>query len=77
MTFLVKAILLAVIAGCAPAAMKTGPEHPASPDAPTGRLAGPPAALRPGVVDISIPEPKKQQVPKPKQPPAQGHEGHH
>jgi hypothetical protein len=56
----VKAILLAVLAGCAPAAMNVGPDHPASAEAPTGRLAGPPPALRAGIADISIPEPVKQ-----------------
>jgi hypothetical protein len=40
--------LLVLLAACAVAA----PPHPeaARPDAPTGRLAGAPASLRPGVV---------------------------
>ena len=50
-----KTLLLALLVGCAPQAMTTSAEHPANPDAPTGRLAGPPAALRPGVADVSTP----------------------
>ncbi len=50
-----KPLLLAVLVGCAPQAMTTNARHPANPDAPTGRLAGPPVALRPGVADISTP----------------------
>ena len=50
-----KALLVALLVGCAPTAMTTTAEHPAHPDAPTGRLAGPPAALRPGVADVSTP----------------------
>lgn len=50
-----KALLLALLLGCTPKAMTTTAEHPANPDAPTGRLAGPPAALRPGVADVSTP----------------------
>ena len=50
-----KALLLTLLVGCAPQAMTTKAQHPANPDAPTGRLAGPPAALRPGVADVSTP----------------------
>lgn len=50
-----RALLLALLVGCAPQAMTTNAQHPANPDAPTGRLAGPPAALRPGVADVSTP----------------------
>ncbi len=54
------ALLLIVIAigGCAPRAISLPPGHPARADAPTGRLAGPPAALRRGVAaDAVIPPP--------------------
>jgi hypothetical protein len=51
-----KASLLILVLGCAPTAIAVGPEHPANPDGPTGRLAGPPPALRAGVADIAIPE---------------------
>jgi len=46
-----RAALLAVmlLAGCAAHAPAPGADHPANPRAPTGRLAGAPAALRPGV----------------------------
>jgi len=37
------------LAACAPRATSISSEHPANPDAPIGRLAGPPPALRPGV----------------------------
>jgi hypothetical protein len=85
----VKTVLLALLAGCAPAAMTTTAEHPAHPDAPTGRLAGPPPALRPGAADVSTPgdqakPPASQQTPgkaradepQPAPPAHQGHEGH-
>lgn len=77
--------LLAALIGCAPAAMPLTAEHPASPEAPTGRLAGPPPALRPGVADAApaASEPAKP-PPPPSSPPAghdhdhgASHEGHH
>jgi hypothetical protein len=60
----------AVIAGCAvaPAALPAG--HPANAAAPTGRLAGPPASLRPGV--ISYPD-----IPAHAADPAAEHHHHH
>lgn len=42
-------LVLVIAAGCAPRAIAVTPDHPAHPDAAPGRLAGPPAALRPGV----------------------------
>jgi hypothetical protein len=51
----VKTIAFVLLAACSPTAMSTPAEHPANPDAPIGRLAGPPAALRPGVADASTP----------------------
>lgn len=43
---------------CAPRALSLPPGHPARTDAPTGRLAGPPAALRAGVAaDALVPPP--------------------
>ncbi|MEO6773445.1 MAG: hypothetical protein ABI467_10560 [Kofleriaceae bacterium] len=39
------------VAGCAPSTPALGAHHPANPAAPTGRLAGAPVTLRPGVVD--------------------------
>ena len=50
-----RAVLVALLVSCAPPAMTMTAEHPANPDAPAGRLAGPPAALRPGVADLSNP----------------------
>lgn len=44
-----RAIVLAVLASCA-VAPSIPADHPASPQAPIGALAGAPAALRPGVV---------------------------
>jgi len=48
-----RCLVLAVLAlaGCAPRAYRIEASHPASPTAPIGRLAGPPAALRAGVVE--------------------------
>jgi hypothetical protein len=64
------AACLAALTGCAPAALTVTLEHPASPDAPGGRLAGPPAALRPGVVEAAPPAGAPAQ-------PAHDHRGHH
>jgi hypothetical protein len=63
---------LAIVAGlglgaCAPRAMSVTPDHPANPEAPIGRLAGPPPAGRPGVARTTEPA-------KPVEP--DGHQGH-
>jgi hypothetical protein len=63
--------IAAFVAGCAPKAMPLTPAHPAHAGAPTGRLAGPPPALRPGVVAS---EPHVEAPPAPSH---RGHEGHH
>ena len=44
-----------VLVACAPRATSLAPDHPASANAPTGRLAGPPPALRPGVAETVEP----------------------
>lgn len=49
--------MFALLIGCTPAAQAITPAHPAHPEAETGRLAGPPAALRPGVVEVTPPAP--------------------
>ena len=67
------ALALALLTACAPRALVVTQDHPAHRDAPTGRLAGPPAALRPGVVTIEKPAPAKAQ---PATTPPTGHEGH-
>jgi hypothetical protein len=41
-------LVLAFVAGCAMAPASLPASHPASPSAPTGRLAGAPATLRAG-----------------------------
>ncbi len=67
------AVVLA-IAGCAPRAMPVPGEHPANPNATPGRLAGPPAALRPGVAssaEAQPPAPATGTVPS-----GSGHEHH-
>lgn len=45
------AIWVLGLAACAPRPQQLTASHPANPAAPTGRLAGPPPALRPGVVE--------------------------
>jgi hypothetical protein len=65
-------LILALLVGCSPAAIPMTPDHPANPEAPGGRLAGPPAALRRGVA-----EPTATPARSPSEPPAKGHEGHH
>jgi hypothetical protein len=47
----VKTIAFLLFTACSPSAMSTPAAHPANPDAPIGRLAGPPPAVRPGVAD--------------------------
>ena len=47
--------------GCAVAVPPVAADHPSSPKAPIGRLAGAPATLRPGVVDYQLPKPPPQQ----------------
>lgn len=65
-------LLFALFAiGCAPRAMTVTPDHPAHPDAEPGRLAGPPSALRPGVVTLEAPARTKQRPAK-----APAHQGH-
>jgi len=62
---------LGLLSACAPAATPLGATHPANPRAPTGRLAGPPPALRKGVAES--PEPAE---PAPAPAPAHDHGGH-
>jgi hypothetical protein len=45
-----RAIVFASLTACAVSANPPAPSHPANAAAPIGRLAGAPAALRPGVV---------------------------
>jgi hypothetical protein len=52
-----KVTLLALLVGCTPPGLTTSAEHPANPNAPAGRLAGPPPALEPGVADMPPPAP--------------------
>jgi hypothetical protein len=67
-----RALLFALLVGCTPSAQAITPAHPAHPDAEPGRLAGPPAALRPGVADVSTPPPTTTPATPAKDP----HEGH-
>jgi hypothetical protein len=46
-----KLLLLALITACAVPKRQVATPHPASTEAPTGRLAGAPPSLRPGVID--------------------------
>lgn len=66
----IRASLLLALVGCAPTAMTVGADHPANASAPTGRLAGPPAALRPGVAVAPAPEPTAPVDHSQHQPPA-------
>jgi hypothetical protein len=61
------------------------PGHPADPAATTGRLAGPPPALRPGITEPAAPGATNQPAapgghdvhpPAPPTPPPSEHEGH-
>lgn len=80
------------VAACTPRTLAITPAHPAHPDAESGRLAGPPPALRPGVTESADQRPAEQpSAPSteheghgkpeqesltPKTPPSTGHEGH-
>jgi hypothetical protein len=50
LTLLLAAAVVAAAGACAARAPAVPTTHPASPSAPSGRLAGAPASLRPGVV---------------------------
>jgi len=68
MRFVKLAVVFSWVVGCTPAAMTVGAEHPANPDAPAGRVAGPPPALRPGAADpVPVPPPPPVEV-KPPEP---------
>lgn len=68
--------LAALLSSCAPRALPLTPEHPAHPDAEPGRLAGPPPALRPGIVQLESPAANapasSEPAPASPQTPAQG-----
>jgi hypothetical protein len=66
-------LLLLLGSSCAPAALPVARNHPASASAPTGRLAGPPAALRPGIAGEIQADP----APPAADAAAGGHEHHH
>jgi len=65
-----RVLAVVVCAGCAVAVPSLPADHPANPRAPTGRLAGPPATLRPGVVTYS-------DVPVHRDEPSDMHHHHH
>lgn len=50
--------LVVFAVACSPSAVTIDAQHPANPKAEPGRLAGPPAALRAGVVDTQKPADK-------------------
>lgn len=78
-----QALIVVALAACAPStALPAG--HPARPDAPVGRLAGPPPALRAGVAASAASTPaspstppadRTQPPPREPTPPIHGH--HH
>ena len=79
------AIIACGVASCAPRGIVMSPEHPADPAAPTGRLAGPPPALWPGIAESVPPGADKQPAapgghevhpPAPPTQPPSEHEGH-
>lgn len=64
-------VVLVLLAGCAAKQRPVPATHPASADAPVGRLAGAPPALRPGVVQY-------KDVPAMREgPPPDTHHHHH
>jgi len=64
----VKRFAFVVLVSCTPSAITVGAEHPANPDAPAGRVAGPPPALRPGAADpVPVPPPPPVVVKPPEQ----------
>jgi len=63
--------LLVLLTACAVHAPAIPAQHPASPTAPPGRLAGAPPALRAGVVEY------KDVPATPAEPPPAGHHHHH
>lgn len=78
-------LVLTIAAACTPRARPLPANHPARTDAPTGRLAGPPAALRPGATDDAPPPGGGHhdhgghgghETPAEPPPENEGHEGH-
>ena len=78
-------ILAAILlAACSPSAVTIGPDHPANPDAPAGRLAGPPPAIAGFTADPPAPQPSEHDHSMhqhggdaPKDPPVEDpHKGH-
>jgi len=63
-------------AACAASVAPVPAAHPASPDAPTGRLAGAPPSLRPGVVRYADSPGSTGPAPALDAPPAPGHHHH-
>ena len=62
------ALALSALGACTPRTAPITSDHPASPEAPIGRLAGSPPALRPGVVSLTEPTAPEAEP--------TGHEGH-
>ncbi len=56
-------LVFVLLAGCAIAPASLPASHPASPSAPTGRLAGPPAELREGAVKYDDVPPVRAEPP--------------
>jgi hypothetical protein len=53
-------LVLFLASGCAVRAPALSAQHPASPSAESGRLAGAPPSLRPGIVDYKDVPPVRQ-----------------
>ena len=68
-----KVAFLLLLAACAAPKRTVPSSHPASREAPTGRLAGAPASLRPGVVDYKDVPAMREGESKA----GSGHEHHH
>lgn len=64
--------LFVLLGACAVPKRSVPASHPASADAPAGRLAGAPPSLRPGVVDYKDVPPVREGEPK-----DAGHHHHH
>ena len=58
-------VIALVLAGCAAHHAPPSSNHPANPAAPTGRLAGPPPALRAGAVEYKDVPPLRKDEPTP------------
>jgi len=74
---MMRALALLLATGCAVHAAPLPPDHPASTGAPIGRIADPPATLRPGVAAYDQAPAEPAEPTEPAKPAEPAHHQHH